>query len=81
MNNVLEWVAMAGGIAGAITVSLDLGRRITGYGFIIFLVSSVAWVFVGIGQGEAPLTIQNVILSAVNVLGIYRWLIAKKEDG
>lgn len=79
MIQFLEWLAMATGIIAAITISMDLGRKITGFAFIVFTVSSVSWVIVGIAQGEPPLTVMNVVLTIVNLVGIYRWLIRKAD--
>lgn len=81
MSSPLEWVAMASGIIAAVMISADLGRRITGYAFIVFLVSSSIWVAVGLMQHEAPLMYQNLVLTVINFIGIYRWLILKKKTG
>lgn len=71
----LEWLAMATGVIAAIMVSANLGARKTGLGFVIFTVSSVSWVIVAASEGEMPLLILNVVLTGVNLFGIYRWLI------
>ena len=78
MGNPLEWLAMGTGVIGAITVSLNLGARITGYGFVVFLVSSLAWVVIGWRDNEVPLMTLNAVLTAVNLFGIYRWLLAPR---
>ena len=77
--NVLQWYGAAAGAIAALIVSLDLGRKGTGYGFVIFVTSSIAltlWGFIshqGIGIG-----VQNVILFVINLVGVYRYLIRKK---
>lgn len=81
MSSPLEWIAMASGIVAAIMISADLGRRITGYAFIVFAVSSSIWVAVALMGHEAPLMYQNLVLTVINFIGIYRWLILKKETG
>tara|TARA_R110000868_G_C10377137_1_gene718989 strand:- start:132 stop:350 length:219 start_codon:yes stop_codon:yes gene_type:complete len=68
---------MVTGIIAAVLVSANFSRKITGYAFIIFSVSSVVWVIVGLLKGEPPLVIQNIALTGVNLFGIYRWLIVK----
>ena len=73
----LGYLAMVTGIVAALTISADLGRRITGSAFIVFTVSSVSWVLVGALDNEPPLLIQNIVLTGVNLFGIYRWLIRK----
>lgn len=79
-SSVLGYIAMATGIVAAVTVSGNFGRKITGYAFIVFTVSSVSWVAVGALDQEPPLIIQNVVLTLVNLFGIYRWLIRKKPE-
>ncbi|MEN0652189.1 MULTISPECIES: hypothetical protein [Hyphobacterium] len=79
MIDLLGWYAMASGIAAAIMISIDAGRRITGWGFVVFTTSSLSWIIVGVGEGEPPLSLQNVVLTGINLLGIYRWLIRRKK--
>ncbi len=68
---------MFSGVVAAIMVSANFGRRMTGYGFAVFLLSSFAWIFYGHVGADKPLVIQNAVLALINVLGIYRWLILK----
>jgi hypothetical protein len=75
--DILRWTATATGIVAAVLVALNAGPRVTGIGFIIFTVCSVSWTTVGLLDGETGLGIQNLVLTAVNLLGIYRYLIAK----
>ena len=71
MSESLEWIAMGTGIVAAIMVSADLGRRITGFAFIVFAVSSTCWVVIGLSDDEAPLMYQNIVLTVINFIGIY----------
>ncbi|GGC98385.1 hypothetical protein GCM10011342_04150 [Aquisalinus flavus] len=83
-ESLLEWSATITGIFAAVTVSLNLGARITGLGFIVFTVSSVCWVVVALLSSETPLAIQNGVLFVINCVGIYRYLIFKpagEDDG
>lgn len=77
--NVLQYYGAAAGALAAFIVSLDLGRRPTGWAFVIFVSSSLAligWGFLN-DEGEG-IGIQNVILFCINVIGVYRYLIRKK---
>lgn len=78
MKEALGYVAMISGTIAAVMVSSNVGRRITGYGFMVFTVSSVIWVIYGLQDTEMPLIIQNAVLTLINILGIYRWLILKR---
>ena len=52
----------------------NLGSRITGYGFVVFTLGSLAWLSVGAMTGQAPLLWTNVVLTVVNLFGVWRWL-------
>jgi hypothetical protein len=70
-------VAPVTGISAAIIVALNLGSRFTGWGFVVFTVSSACWVGLGIAEGVPSLVIQNAVLFVINLVGIYRWLFVK----
>ena len=58
-------------------MSLNVGTRPTGWAFVIFVTSSialVAWGFLN-DEGEG-IGWQNVGLLAINLVGVYRYLIA-----
>ena len=75
----LEWYGSIAGAIAALIVALDLGRRPTGWAFVIFVTSSVALVTWGFVSDKAEgIGTQNVILFGINVIGVYRYLIRKK---
>ena len=76
--DMLRWFASISGIIAAFMVSLDNGRRVTGYGFALFVGSSLAWITGALIGGDEPLLSQNLALFAINVFGVYRYLIRKK---
>lgn len=75
MTDIIQWFATITGIIAAIMVASNISPKVSGYGFVIFTASSIAWVTFGILSGEPPLTIQNIVLTLINFIGIYRWLI------
>lgn len=75
MEDTLRWAAAIFCIIGAMLVASNLSAKISGIGFVVFTVSSLFWIVIGVISGEAALTIQNIVLTAVNTFGIYRWLI------
>lgn len=77
MVELVQWSATILGIIAAIMVAGKFSARITGWGFVIFAVSSVGWIAFGLIKGEAPLTLQNGVLLVVNMVGVWRHLIAK----
>lgn len=76
--DILKWFASISGICAAFMVSLDSGRRVTGWGFALFVASSIAWIAGALMTREAPLWTQNLVLFGINVFGVYRYLIRKK---
>lgn len=67
-----KWTGTGAGIAGALLVAADIPA--SGYGFILFLVSSVCWAWVGIRTRDLPLALLQGVFTAINLLGIWRWL-------
>ena len=78
--NVLQYYGAGAGAIAALIVSLDLGRRPTGWAFVIFVTSSIAligWGFLN-DEGEGIGT-QNIVLLVINLIGVYRYLIRKPK--
>ena len=83
METTFSWVATVATIAAATITASNLGTRITGYGFIVFTVGSVAWLGLGLVTGQPALVWTNIALTILNLFGIWRWLgrQATVEDG
>jgi len=73
-----KWLASGSGIVAAAMVSLDLGRRLTGWGFVVFVASSICWITGAAMTRDLALGTQNVVLFGINLLGVYRYLVRKK---
>ena len=74
MADVIPWVATVATIIAASITAANLGSRITGYGFCVFLVGSLSWVAAGVLTGQSALTWTNAVLTLLNIFGIWRWL-------
>lgn len=83
MGEVAGWIAPIATMLAAMMTAANLGPRITGWGFVVFLVGSIAWATVGIVTGQTNLLWANGFLTLVNIVGIWRWLgrIARFDDG
>jgi hypothetical protein len=80
--DALEWYGSIAGAVAALIVSLDLGRRWTGWAFVIFVTSSIALVTWGFVSDKAQgIGTQNIVLFVINVIGVYRYLIRKRPPG
>ncbi len=76
--DIAKWYASISGIVACFMVSLDLGRRVTGWGFALFVTSSIAWITGALLSSDEPLWTQNLVLFGINCFGVYRYLIRKR---
>lgn len=79
MNGPLEWFGAIGAIVAAAMIAADLGRRWTGWGFVLFVVVSIAWIASGLLNSTIPITVQNALLLAVNGWGVWQYLLSPKK--
>ena len=83
MEDAAGWIAPIATMIAAMMTAANLGPRVTGWGFVVFTVGSLAWSTVAIATGQANLLWTNGFLTLVNLVGIWRWLgrEAKYDDG
>ena len=74
MAENISWIATIATIIAASMTAANLGSRVTGYGFAVFLVGSLAWLATGLLSGQPALVWTNVVLTILNIFGIWRWL-------
>jgi uncharacterized membrane protein YphA (DoxX/SURF4 family) len=77
---LIEWYATISGVVAALMLASDLGRKVTGLGFVLFCTMNIAWIVHARTQPEGGgLMWQNGILFAVNLLGVYQYLLSAKN--
>jgi len=83
MEAIAGWVAPPATMIAAVMTAANLGARVTGWGFAVFVIGSISWSIVGITSGQSNLLWTNGFLTLVNVIGVWRWLgrQAKYDDG
>lgn len=81
--DIAGWVAPTATMIAAMMTAANLGSRVTGWGFVVFLIGAIAWSIVAIATGQQNLLWSNVFLGLVDIVGIWRWLgrKAKLDDG
>lgn len=80
--NGLQYYGAGASTLAALIVSLNLGRRRTGWAFVIFVTSSVALILWGFWQPDSGgIGWQNIALLIINAIGVYRYLILKDTPG
>ena len=71
MNGPLEWIAAIGTMLAAGLIAADLGRKATGYGFVLFCVVSITWIVSGLTSDAIPIAAMNAILLLINAWGVW----------
>lgn len=79
MNGPFEWFGAIGTIIAAAIIASNLGRRVTGWAFVLFVVVSVSWVLGGLLGGNRPIVLQNIAMFFVNAWGVWQYLLNPKK--
>jgi hypothetical protein len=79
MNGPLEWIAAIGTIVAAGLIAADLGRKVTGYGFVLFCAVAVTWIAIGLTNQAMPIAAMNAILLLINAWGVWQYLLSRKN--
>lgn len=79
MNGPLEWIAAIGTMLAAGLIAADLGRRATGWGFVLFCAVSLTWVVSGLRSDALPIAAMNAILLAINAWGVWQYWLSPRN--
>jgi len=79
MNGPLEWIAAIGTMLAAGLLAADLGRRVSGWGFVLFCAVSITWIVSGLTSDAMPIAVMNIILLAINAWGVWQYLLNPKN--
>jgi len=79
MDGPLEWFGAIGAIVAAGLIAADLGRKVTGWAFVLFVAVSVAWIAAGLRNGTWSLVAQNGLLLVVNAWGVWQFLLSRRK--
>jgi hypothetical protein len=74
MNGPLEWIAAIGTMIAA-----DIGRKATGWGFVLFCAVAITWIVSGLTGGALPIAAMNAVLLLINVWGVWQYLLSPKN--
>jgi hypothetical protein len=70
---VLKWVGTTAGILGATLMAANV--PLSGWAFVLFLISSISWTTAGLMERDTPLVALNLAFVAVDIMGVWRWLL------
>lgn len=79
MDGPFEWFGAIGTIVAAALIATNLGRRVTGWAFVLFVAVSISWIIAGFLTDNQPITIQNAAMLLVNAWGVYQYLLNPKK--
>ena len=80
MNGPLGWIGAIGAIIAAALIAGDFGRRVSGWGFVLFCAVSVVWIVSGLTAKDGmPIAVQNGILLLINAYGVWQFLLSPKK--
>lgn len=71
---IAGWIASLLTVSAAAMTAANLGPRITGWGFVIFTLGSLAWIGVATMTDAQSQLFTHMFLTVVNVIGVWRWL-------
>ena len=79
MNGPLEWIAAVGTMLAAAMIAADLGRKATGWGFVLFCAVAVTWIVAGLTSGAMPIAAMNGVLLLINAWGVWQYLLNPRK--
>lgn len=79
MDGPLEWIAAIGTMIAAGLVAADLGRKVTGWGFVLFCAVAITWIVSGLTSGATPIAAMNAVLLLINAWGVWQYLLSRKN--
>ncbi|MEE4211391.1 MAG: hypothetical protein V2I43_19245 [Parvularcula sp.] len=79
--DILEWYGAISAVIAALVVASNISARVSGWAFVLFVTSSaalIAWAFMS--EDAEGIGWQNICLLAINLWGVYRYLIRAEPD-
>ena len=72
VSDRLGWIGSLLGLFGAALLALNV--QISGYGWVAFLASNMAWITYGIRTKTNSLLVMQLGFTFTSFVGLYRWL-------
>lgn len=67
----MDWIGAVFGILGSVVLAHN--SRISKYGFVLYLVSNIAWIIYAMVTSQWAILAQTLMFAVISVYGIYRW--------
>ena len=67
--------------SAAALIAADLGRRVTGWGFVLFVAVAISWVIAALMSDPPayPLAVMNGLLLCINAWGVWQFLLNRRR--
>ena len=72
--SALKWLGTVTGVLGALVLALNI--PVSGWGWVLFTISSISWTVAGLVLRDMSLAVLQGAFVFVDLLGVWRWLIA-----
>ena len=69
----LDWVGSFTGLIGAFFLALNFS--LSGYGWLFFLASNIAWIAYALRHKVISLLLMQIGFMATTCIGLYRWMV------
>jgi hypothetical protein len=76
-QEVLRWLASIMTMGPGLVIAARVRPVLMGWAFVGLTIGALIWTLAGYLASDYPLVAQNVAITLINTLGIYRWLIWK----
>ncbi len=73
VSQIIEWAGSLTGVSAAVLLALNIS--VSGWAYVFYLFSSILLLIWGLREKAHGVAFQNLVFIAINILGIYRWLI------
>ncbi|WP_425408501.1 hypothetical protein [Hyphococcus sp.] len=79
MIDVVQWAATILTIVAASLIAAHISVKVTGAAFVVFTASSLLWIWFASAESDHGLLVTNIVLTAINLTGVYRYLLSDKK--
>jgi len=73
---MLEWCGCITGLMGAALLAAH--NRYSGWGFVLFLISNVAWIGFGLLTHATGMVVMQLGFTLTSALGVWNWLVVDR---
>ena len=76
--SVVNWTAAVATLIAAFTIAANLGARITGWGFVGYVMASALWIWsqTTATEPDTSVVFMHSVLLVVNLFGAWRWYLS-----